>query len=182
MFSSDSETVSELHRLVKMAEPVPSISVGYSIDGLRRAMQVPPTEAAFFPVTPRSTRYITEDLAWKYKNVDLHNFMNNKTDVVFVQTGMGHFGFRQLTKSLKGVNTNSTGLIFVTDGKFVLIEEEMPKMLLINADNRRKILSKSSVFVTDCDLSNAAESLYYGTPMLGLPQTPEQVTICKRLE
>lgn len=46
---------------------------------------------------------------------------------------MGHFGFRKLTKALKDVSTNSTGLIFVSDGKFVLIEEEMPKMLLINA-------------------------------------------------
>jgi len=55
-------------------------------------------------------------------------------------------------------------------------------MLLINADNRRKILSKSKVFVTDCELSQAAESLYYGTPMLGIPQTKEQMTNCKRLE
>jgi len=187
VFPSDAELASDLHSHVLMAEPVPSVNIGYSIEGLRSALQVAFNEAAFFPVNPRATRYITEDDTWKFKNADLHDFIEKKDQVVFVEveTGLdynGHFSFRQLTKALRELPTDETGLIFISDGKFVLIEKDMPKMLLINADNRRKILSKSKVFVTDCELSQAAESLYYGTPMLGIPQTKEQMTNCKRLE
>jgi len=74
-------------------------------------------------------------------------------------------------KSLQSQNTNSTGLIVCADGSFVLIEDEAPKMLLKNAENKSKILSKSSVYITSCQLEESIESLYYGTPILGIATT-----------
>ena len=30
-------------------------------------------------------------------------------------------------------------------------------------------MSKTDVFISDCNFNDAAESLYYGTPIIGLP-------------
>mmetsp|Transcript_45839 Transcript_45839/g.60735 ORF Transcript_45839/g.60735 Transcript_45839/m.60735 type:complete len:233 (-) Transcript_45839:43-741(-) len=121
-------------------------------------------------------------MTWQYKNSELYDFMQKKPDLILVQVATGDFTFRKITQALKNANSTETGLIFVANGQYVLIEEEMPKMLVMSAENTRKILSQTAVFVTDCNFKDATESLYYGTPILGLPQTPEQRQYCERLE
>jgi MGT family glycosyltransferase len=44
-----------------------------------------------------------------------------------------------------------------------------------------EVLPHTSLFVTHCGMGNTMESLYYGVPMVGVPQMPEQMMTARRI-
>ena len=45
-----------------------------------------------------------------------------------------------------------------------------------------EVLSRCSLFVTHCGMNSVSESLYFGVPLVMLPQTPEQTGVAVRAE
>jgi len=45
-----------------------------------------------------------------------------------------------------------------------------------------EVLQNSSLFVTHCGMNSVMESLYYGVPMVGLPQQGEQMMTARRIQ
>jgi MGT family glycosyltransferase len=45
-----------------------------------------------------------------------------------------------------------------------------------------EILPHTSLFVTHCGMNSTMESLYYGVPMVGLPQQGEQMMTARRIQ
>jgi MGT family glycosyltransferase len=45
-----------------------------------------------------------------------------------------------------------------------------------------EVLPHTSLFVTHCGMGSTMESLYYGVPMVGLPQMPEQAMTARRIQ
>ncbi len=43
------------------------------------------------------------------------------------------------------------------------------------------VLEKADVFISHCGMNSASESLYYGVPLVLLPQTPEQGAVAERV-
>ena len=52
--------------------------------------------------------------------------MESKERIVFIDVPAAEHKFGKITQALMNANSNSTGLIFVADGSFVLIEKESP--------------------------------------------------------
>ncbi|GCE14680.1 macrolide family glycosyltransferase [Tengunoibacter tsumagoiensis] len=44
------------------------------------------------------------------------------------------------------------------------------------------VLAHSSVFISHCGMNSTMESLYYGVPLIGIPQMPEQAMNAKRVQ
>ena len=44
-----------------------------------------------------------------------------------------------------------------------------------------EMLKRASLFVTHCGMNSTMESLYYGIPMVGVPQMPEQMMTARRI-
>lgn len=45
-----------------------------------------------------------------------------------------------------------------------------------------EVLQHASLFVTHCGMNSTMESLYYGVPMVGVPQMPEQLMTARRIQ
>lgn len=45
-----------------------------------------------------------------------------------------------------------------------------------------EVLQYTSLFVTHCGMNSTMESLYYGVPLVGLPQQPEQMMTARRIQ
>ncbi len=45
-----------------------------------------------------------------------------------------------------------------------------------------EVLQRTSLFITHCGMNSTMESLYYGVPMVGVPQMPEQMMTARRIE
>jgi MGT family glycosyltransferase len=45
-----------------------------------------------------------------------------------------------------------------------------------------EVLQHTSLFVTHCGMNSTMESLYYGVPMVGVPQMPEQMMTARRIQ
>ena len=52
--------------------------------------------------------------------------MEQKEHIVFIDAPAAEHKFGKITKALMNANSTTTGLIFVADNSFVLIEEEHP--------------------------------------------------------
>ena len=117
-----------MHTKIRKAEPEYFVAAGLTIDGLRdsKTAQVTPNEVSFYPLVPTTTRYVQEDLTWQYKNRELHSFLEQKEHIVFIDAPAAEHKFGKITKALMNANSTTTGLIFVADNSFVLIEEEHP--------------------------------------------------------
>ncbi|MGZ3630878.1 MAG: nucleotide disphospho-sugar-binding domain-containing protein, partial [Ktedonobacteraceae bacterium] len=45
-----------------------------------------------------------------------------------------------------------------------------------------EVLQHASLFVTHCGMNSTMESLYYGVPLVGIPQMPEQMMTAQRIQ
>ncbi len=54
--------------------------------------------------------------------------------------------------------------------------------LVVPSAPQLDVLQKTNVFVTHCGMNSTMESLYYGVPMVAVPQMPEQMTTAQRVQ
>lgn len=75
--------------------------------------------------------------------------------------------------------------VIISAGNLVPVDElyDIPENISVyQSVDQIAVLQKADVFISHCGMNSASESLYFGVPLVMLPQTPEQDGVAERIE
>lgn len=108
----------------------------------------------------------------------------NKDKLIFISMGTVNNDLMPLYKECIDALKNTDYQVIISVGNLVSIEEfgELPENISVYPHvDQIAVLSKADTFVSHCGMNSVNESLYFGVPLVMLPQTTEQGGVAQRV-
>ena len=107
-----------------------------------------------------------------------------KDKLVYISMGTVNNDLPRLYKECITAFRGTEYQVIMSVGNSISIEQfgDLPQNISIfqNVD-QIAVLEKADVFISHCGMNSASESLYYGVPLIMLPQTSEQSAVAERI-
>ena len=107
-----------------------------------------------------------------------------KDKLVYISMGTVNNDLPRLYKECITAFRGTEYQVIMSVGNSISIEQfgDLPQNISIfqNVD-QIAVLEKAEVFISHCGMNSASESLYYGVPLIMLPQTSEQSAVAERI-
>lgn len=112
-------------------------------------------------------------------------FKKEREKLIYISMGTVNNGLLPIYQSCTSALENTKYQVVVSVGHQVNLEK-----LQCNADNisiypsvdQIAVLQQTDLFITHCGMNSVNEALYFGVPLLMLPQTAEQHGVARRVE
>lgn len=104
--------------------------------------------------------------------------------LVYISMGTVNNDMLPFYKSCISAFENKKYQVILSVGNLVSLEEfgALPEHIRVFPHvDQIAVLQKADVFVSHCGMNSVSESLYYGVPLVMLPQTPEQSGVAERV-
>lgn len=111
-------------------------------------------------------------------------FEKKSDKLIYISMGTVNNDMMPLYKRCLSALANQDYQVIMSVGNLVTIEEfgELPENISIFSHvDQIAILQQADVFVSHCGMNSVNESLYFGVPLIMLPQTSEQSGIAERV-
>ncbi|MDO5539356.1 MAG: glycosyltransferase [Eubacteriales bacterium] len=108
----------------------------------------------------------------------------NREKLVYISMGTVNNDMLPLYRQFVSSFANTEYQVIMSVGSFVSIKDfgKLPgNMSVSQYIDQIAVLQKADVFVSHCGMNSVSESLYFGVPLVMLPQTSEQNGVCERV-
>ncbi|MBQ7875254.1 MAG: glucosyltransferase [Oscillospiraceae bacterium] len=108
-----------------------------------------------------------------------------KEKLVYISMGTVNNDMLSFYKNCISAFTETKYQVIISVGNIVRIDElgKIPDNISVyHSVDQIAVLQKADVFVSHCGMNSASESLYFGVPLVMLPQTPEQGGVAERVK
>ena len=112
------------------------------------------------------------------------NIEKTADKLVYISMGTVNNDMLPLYKNCISAFKDSGFQIIMSVGSMVSLQEfgELPNNVSVYSHTDQiAVLSKADVFITHCGMNSVSEGLYFGVPLVMLPQTPEQNGVAERV-
>ena len=112
------------------------------------------------------------------------NIEKTADKLVYISMGTVNNDMLSLYKNCISAFEGSGFQIIMSVGSMVSLQEfgKLPDNVLVYSHTDQiAVLSKADVFITHCGMNSVSEGLYFGVPLVMLPQTPEQSGVAERV-
>ena len=109
---------------------------------------------------------------------------NNKKHLIYISMGTVNNDMMNFYKTCISVFAKTEYQIIMSVGNIVSFAEfnDLPENITVTSYvDQIAVLQKADVFVTHCGMNSVNESLYFGVPLVMLPQTSEQKGVAERV-
>jgi len=107
-----------------------------------------------------------------------------KDKLVYISMGTVNNDMMDLYKKCVSAFLDTDYQVIMSVGNLVALEEfgELPENVTVFAHlDQIAVLEQADVFVSHCGMNSVSESLYFGVPLIMLPQTAEQNGVAERV-
>lgn len=108
----------------------------------------------------------------------------NKDKLIYISMGTVNIDMMTFYKECVTAFTDTDYQVIMSVGNFVDIEQfgMLPDNISVSTYvDQIAVLQKADVFISHCGMNSANESLYFGVPLVMLPQTTEQAGVAERI-
>ena len=115
----------------------------------------------------------------------LENFLNQKKQLVYISLGSIFHENLSFYRSCIKAFRDSMSNIIISCGNRIHPEDlgpTGPNFLILPFVPQLKVLKKASLFITHGGMNSTCESLYYGVPMIIIPQAIDQFIIANQIK
>lgn len=108
-----------------------------------------------------------------------------KDKLIYISMGTVNNNMMPLYKKCIASFANTDYQVIMSVGNLVSINEfgELPKNISVHQSvDQMAVLEKADVFISHCGMNSVNESLYFGVPLVMLPQTAEQGGVAERVQ
>jgi MGT family glycosyltransferase len=112
------------------------------------------------------------------------NFQKKSEKLIYISMGTVNNDMLPLYKNCIKAFENTDYQVVISIGNLVSPAdfEKLPENIEIyNFTDQIAVLKKADVFLTHCGMNSVSESLYFGVPLVMLPQTKEQSGVAQRV-
>ena len=112
------------------------------------------------------------------------NIEKTADKLVYISMGTVNNDMLPLYKNCISAFKDSGFQIIMSVGSMVSLQEfgKLPENVSVYSHTDQiAVLSKADVFITHCGMNSVSEGLYFGVPLVMLPQTPEQSGVAERV-
>ena len=107
-----------------------------------------------------------------------------KDKLIYISMGTVNNDMMDLYKKCVSALEDTDYQVIMSVGNLVALEEfgELPENVTVFAHlDQIAVLEQADVFVSHCGMNSVSESLYFGVPLIMLPQTAEQNGVAERV-
>ena len=111
-------------------------------------------------------------------------FAKTKEKLVYISMGTVNNDMLHLYRQLINVLADAPYQVVLSVGNTVSLKDfgALPEHISVhNHVDQIGVLEQADVFVSHCGMNSVSESLYFGVPLVMLPQTPEQNAVAARV-
>jgi len=111
-------------------------------------------------------------------------FVKTKEKLVYISMGTVNNDMLHLYRQLINALADTPYQVVLSVGNMVSLEDfgALPEHISVhNHVDQIGVLEQADVFVSHCGMNSVNESLYFGVPLVMLPQTPEQNGVAERV-
>ena len=111
-------------------------------------------------------------------------FKKKRTKLIYISMGTVNNDMMPLYKRCMSALTDTDYQVIMSVGNLVSIEEfgKLPENISVFSHvDQIAVLQQADVFVSHCGMNSVSESLYFGVPLIMLPQTSEQGGVAERV-
>ncbi len=111
-------------------------------------------------------------------------FVKTKEKLVYISMGTVNNDMLHLYRQLINALTDAPYQVVLSVGNMVSLEDfgALPEHISVhNHVDQIGVLEQADVFVSHCGMNSVSESLYFGVPLVMLPQTTEQNAVAARV-
>ena len=111
-------------------------------------------------------------------------FAKTKETLVYISMGTVNNDMLHLYRQLINTLTDTPYQVVLSVGNTVSLKDfgALPEHISVhNHVDQIGVLEQADVFVSHCGMNSVSESLYFGVPLVMLPQTPEQNAVAARV-
>ena len=111
-------------------------------------------------------------------------FVKTKEKLVYISMGTVNNNMLHLYRQLIDALVDAPYQVVLSVGNMVSLEDfgALPEHISVhNHVDQIGVLEQADVFVSHCGMNSVNESLYFGVPLVMLPQTPEQNGVAERV-
>ena len=111
-------------------------------------------------------------------------FAKTKEKLVYISMGTVNNDMLHLYRQLINTLTDAPYQVVLSVGNTVSLKDfgALPEHISVhNHVDQIGVLEQADVFVSHCGMNSVSESLYFGVPLVMLPQTPEQNAVAARV-
>ena len=114
----------------------------------------------------------------------IENIEKTKDKLVYISMGTVNNDMMPLYKNCIDAFAGSDYQVIISVGSMVQLQEfgQLPANISVYSHlDQIAVLNRADVFVSHCGMNSASESLYFGVPLVVLPQTTEQSGVAERI-
>ena len=108
----------------------------------------------------------------------------NRDKLIYISMGTVNNNMMSFYKTCISAFKDTDYQVIMSVGNLVSISDfgKLPENISVFSHvDQIAVLKKADTFVSHCGMNSASESLYFGVPLVMLPQTPEQKCVSKRV-
>lgn len=112
------------------------------------------------------------------------NIEKTKDKLIYFSMGTVNNDMQALYKRCITAFAATDYQVIMSVGNLVSIDQlgELPENIMVTEHiDQIAVLQKADVFISHCGMNSVSESLYFGVPLIMLPQTPEQGGVAERV-
>ncbi len=114
----------------------------------------------------------------------IENVAKKRDKLIYISMGTVNNDMMPFYKACVAALSNTDYQVMMSVGNLVAVEEfgELPENISVFTHvDQIAVLQKADVFVSHCGMNSVSESLYFGVPLVMLPQTAEQRGVAERV-